>query len=588
MNQPSAEKLRGLFGGAPPRRRAEIMFSTDVRRIMDLPVLDWEANADPTFIRNLTNWLKLAGGAQELRPIQAAALMYLHDFHGLIGNIVVGGGKTLVTYLAPLVMEAKRPVLLTRGSLIDKTLREFDQYSRHWHRPPTIHVLGYEEMGREDRAKKLEELNPDLVMGDEAHYLKNLGAGVTKRVRRYLEPRLFTADRVPFACMSGTLIDVTLKDLWHLALWAMPGWCPLPLQKNEIDEWSDALDPDVNEYTRVGPGALLQLASHMGVMPELEELFPLTRKEAQLKRAREGFRKRFATCPGVIVSRDTSLRASLQITLQKWYPCEKTEAALKRLRDTWETPTGELLSEAVDVWRHAREIICGFTYHWDPPAPELWLELRSQWYQFVRHTLRYNKRQLDTPGQVESAVKAGQYPGEPYDIYLRWKTIEPTFKPRTVAHWHSDWMLQGAKQWLKANPKGLVWAEHQVFGEALSRYAGVPFFHRQGLDAAGTYIENVPGIPCVVSIKANKEGRNLQHGWNRCLYVSMSPSSTAIEQSLGRFHREGQLEDTVFATIVIACEEQQKSFDKAMNRAISKHTMMQPQKLVYADTVYAM
>lgn len=587
MSGASTERLRALFGGAPPRR-PEVLDSVDMRRITDLPVLDWSTNADPVFVENLNRWLRKPGGTQMLRHIQAAALLYCHDFHGLIANIVVGGGKTLITYLAPKVMDCPRPVLLTRASLVEKTHRDFAEYAQHWEGPSEpITVLSYEEMGREGQAKLLEELQPGILMADEAHYLKNRSAGVTKRVERYLKPRLFQADRVPFLCLSGTLIDISLRDLWHLALWSMPAWCPLPLHRNEVEDWADAIDPDVDDYTRVGPGALLKLATHMGLPPTSEETYPPTRKQAALKRARAGFGARFASAPGVIVSQDISLRASLEVTLQRWYPCDKTEAALKHLRETWETPTGELLSEAVDVWRHAREIVCGFTYYWDPPAPEMWLELRRQWYAFVRHTLRYNKRLLDTPGQIETAVREGHYPGEPAAIYERWKNIEPTFKPRNVARWHSDWMLQGCRHWLKHNTRGVVWSEHRVFGEALARFAEVPFFHRQGLDASGTYIEDVPGTPCVASFKANKEGRNLQYGWHRCLYPSISPSATGLEQSLGRFHREGQSEDTVYATIVLACAEQRKAFDQMLNRAESKHTTMQPQKIVYADKVWA-
>ena len=69
----------------------------------------------------LTNHLRTPGGTMRLRPVQAQALYEMHDYGGLFGPIRVSGGKTLITLLAALVLEAQRPMLIVPAALIEKT-----------------------------------------------------------------------------------------------------------------------------------------------------------------------------------------------------------------------------------------------------------------------------------------------------------------------------------------------------------------------------------------------------------------------------------------------------------------------------------
>ena len=54
-------------------------------------------------------------------------------------------------------------------------------------------------------------------------------------------------------------------------------------------------------------------------------------------------------------------------------------ALMADLRDTWTTPNGDLLTEAVEIWRHMRELALGFWYRWKYPPPDGWMGARQAW-----------------------------------------------------------------------------------------------------------------------------------------------------------------------------------------------------------------
>jgi superfamily II DNA or RNA helicase len=54
----------------------------------------------------LTQKLRTENGTMTLRPIQAQALSELEQCQGLFAPIRVGGGKTLISLLAPALLQA--------------------------------------------------------------------------------------------------------------------------------------------------------------------------------------------------------------------------------------------------------------------------------------------------------------------------------------------------------------------------------------------------------------------------------------------------------------------------------------------------
>lgn len=339
--------------------------SADFRRIKALPRRVWQRGvmAPPEVMADmLTRYLARPGGTMKLRPVQAACLTELHDFGGLFGIVRVGGGKTIVSLLAPRVLGSQRPLLLVPAKLKAKTLRERERLQKDWVLPE-IRVESYELLSRVRGSTLLEEYAPDLLICDEAHRLKRPSAAVTRRVKRYLADHPSTV----VAMLSGTITRKSLLDYWHLLRWALrDDGMPLPSHWPEVVAWSSCLDSstaqrsaagDAPRTVRMTPGVLLELCTEQ----EQEEARRDPARAVAL--ARVGYQRRLTETPGVISTLDERIACSLSIS-QRFVDLDHLGGHFHRLRYDSETPDGHTWSEASELWRHARELTCGFFYVW--------------------------------------------------------------------------------------------------------------------------------------------------------------------------------------------------------------------------------
>lgn len=560
-------------------KRRGVASSSELTRILRLPRRKWsEDESIDALASDLTSWLKIPEGTMTLRPVQAKALEELHDFGGLLAPIRVGGGKTLISMLAPIVLGAERPCLLVSAKLREKTKVEFAELRKHWLFHPRLEILSYEILSRDGGYELLERINPDLIVADEAHRLKNTNSGCTRKARRWSTEHPETR----WALMSGTITTRSLRDYGHLAKWSLHDLCPLPDHANELADWADALDTKVEPNRMLLPGALLGLCND----DELAEV--AADGECQNLVARKAFRRRLVETPGVIATEERALGASLCISHKMIDISKECAVDFKRLREDWETPDGHPFTEAVDLWRHARSLSCGLFMIWDPPPPKEWMDARREWARMVRKVLASRRKGIDTEFQVAKAcvvmLDAGEKRSGVIDaeVYETWAGIRDTFKPNSVPVWRHQIMLNAAAKWLAEAP-GIVWAEHVAFGKELSKLTGLPYFGEGGVDKNGTAIEITPWDRVIASIASNSEGRNLQR-WNRCLVVSPPPNGGIWEQMLGRCHREGQEADEVEYQVMLACREQWAGMNQAIEDAkYVDQTTGQPQKLLYAD-----
>lgn len=483
-------------------------------RVDRLPRRTPKPHAD--HVRHYTDLLKTPGGRWELRDIQAWALHEIEEYGGILGCIAVGGGKALISLLAPVLLGAKRPVLMLPAALRDQTNEHvIPQMREHWKLHDELRVISYETLSSAKNADILERIEPDVLICDEAHYLKNPRAGRTKRVVRYMKGHESTI----FVALSGTITRRSLKDYWHLAAMARREGSPLPKKFPVVDEWSNLLDAEEPMFTRPGAGALSKWCSD-------EELMQ------QLSGVRKAFQRRFAETPGIITTRGSSVDTGLNIKARRIQMPAEVANEILNLEQTWETHNGDVLMDAVSVWRHTVELCCGFYYRWDPPAPQDWLEARRGWNKYVQHVLKHNRRQLDTPMQVANECRLNPKRA-PEEFYV-WEAIENTFKPNRVPVHISRYLVDDAEKWAKETG-GIVWVSHRAVG---SLFETIPFFGRAGdglLDHRG---------PCAASLAVHGTGKELQH--YKSMLVMVSPSSgLKWEQALGRLHRPGQLADTV-------------------------------------------
>lgn len=570
----------------PAGRLSNCVLETDeFRRIRDLPRRDWATLDVEELVPLLTEEYALpprtcpptcvcrGEGSMTLRASQAAALREMADCGGLFAPIRVGGGKTLVSLLAGTVCEAKRALLLVPASLIAKTRADAIQLARHWRIRP-ITIESYEMLSRDRLGRILQGLKPDLVIADEAHRLKNTRAGCTKRLSKYLQQvRKGGEYHCTFVAMSGTITTRSLREYWHLIRWALGNGAPLPGDLEEFQQWCWAIDEKVNPESRWQPGALVRLAEK----PEGKDV---------LERARNAYRQRLIATPGVISTKEEIPGMSLTLKATPLEAPDHLRELVLAMRNSYETPDGHPFEMPMELWRHCREMQCGFYYIWDPRPPDEWLEARKEWSGFLRGVLVRSKNYA-TPGDIIRAVKdpstKTDWIREARELHQKWEGVKHSFKPNTVPMWVDDTVLRYAADWLSTGDTDskLCWVEHRCFGPRLSELTGIPYFGAEGRNSEGTLLENHKG-PAICSVHSCSTGLNLQFNWHQNLYVSPMSKNDRWEQSLGRTHRDLQKEDEVTAEVLMMCREAYSSMVYAMRESeYTQHTTGQPQKLVY-------
>jgi hypothetical protein len=563
----------------PQVRYNAVPDTAELRRILYLPRRTRTTEEIAALAEYMSDGLRTPLGTMRLRTWQALALAELHECGGCFGVLGVGAGKTLISYLGATVAEAERPLLIIPAGLRDKTIDDFRILSAEWNgiNPSQYRIETYEALGRTSRASLLEQYQPDFICFDEVHRVKNDDAAVTKRAKRYIRVRRANGLRMSVLAMSGTITKRSIRDFAHIAAWALPTLCPVPLTTIDLDAWCDALDEKVQPFRRVLPGAL----SHLCNAEQRQRI--LYGGEAGLAAARDAFRLRLVETPGVVATEAASCDASISIThVEPKHPSPAIDEAFRRLREDWETPDGWDIPDPMTLWRHARELSMGFYYRWNPRPPEEWNAARKLWYVSCREILSNNRRNLDSALQVTQAVDAGFYPWAEGAL-SSWRSLEPTFKPKTEAVWLSSEALDTAAAWA-AKHRGIVWVEHTAFGAELSRRTGLPYYGKKALDPQGNRADkHNPRTSMIASVHSVGTGLNLQF-FSDNFVCSAPPNGVQWEQKMGRTHRQGQQADTVDFTLYVGCRENIEGFWQSVRDCIRVQQQIgQAQRLVFAD-----
>ena len=565
-----------------------VSHTSEVSRIAALPRRVWSEEEAEKLAALLTRELKTPDGTMALRPVQAISLYEAMEVGGLFGPVRVGGGKTLVTLLLPLVLEAKRPVLLLPAALVEKTWHDRKNLAEHWRLPINIQIISYELLVLVQSAQKLEYIQPDLIVADECHMIKNHRAGRTRRVVRYMNARPETR----FVGVSGTVMKGSVRDFAHLLRWALKDQAPIPATDDEVQAWADALDEKVNPLSRRRPEALFKLAGP--TRDRGRELAQLLDEHEQddMTRARRAFQSRLLETRGVVASsRTDGVTCSLRVSALEYQPSPVTEQHIDSMRHgvkdahgayvvrPWTTPDGWTFSEAIEFRMYLRQLALGFHSVWDPRPPPEWIEARRDWAGFVRETLA-ESRTLDTELQVVNAVDAGRLQTCTLGA---WRAVRDTFTIQPKDIWHDDAALNACAAWMERE-KGIVWSEHRFFARRLAELTGAPYYGANGLNERGESITHVKsGRAIIASVQANATGRNLQM-FSTNLVTSCPPGSAIMEQLIGRTHRDGQEADEVTVDILLGCREHADAFQRALEGAkAAADTLGHDQKLLLAD-----
>jgi hypothetical protein len=499
----------------------------------------------------------------QLRTIQALALAELLMAGGLFCAARVGAGKTLISGLAPTVLNSRRPLLVVPAALVEKTHREFAALRVHW-KIPYPRIISYTQLGLRKHADALAQYAPDLIIFDEAQHLKHVkSAACARRVARFLAAPENREVRV--VVLTGTPARKSLKDYAHLLVWALRDRAPVPHDPDLIAEWAALLDDEHNSDTWQSLDYSI-LVPHLGHVHDRDS-------------ARLAFQDRLKHTPGVVISADAFTGSALTLA-PIWLDAPGyLDEHWERLRELWTMPDGWLLADkAIGVWQSAQQLALGFYYRAEPRPPDDWNDARKEWCRFCRRVLEASEV-YDTEAQVRDACVAGKLPSHAWDA---WESIRPSFELHTVAEWLSVHALEAAAAW--GRDGGIVWTNHRAFGTALSKHTGWAYFGSGGLDATGRAVDAVKDRTIIASIKACGTGRNLQYQFNRNLFVTPPTAALDWEQFLGRTHRDGQPCAEVAAAYFIGCLENLVAVPVALGYArYTEATLGQPQKLLQAE-----
>lgn len=578
---PNSGIAKILFRKGVNRSREFLRIQALPRRKMDLSTI---TDMTPHFAvprANCSGCDLCRSGPPTLWPIQSAVLIEAYDERGAIGPIGVGHGKTGISLLLPTALGAARPVLLvppqTRAQLLE---RDIPIWSRHYLVSPTINVVAYSQLSIEKYAHILDQLQPDLIIADEAHNLRHRGSARTKRFLRYMRQHPECA----LVALSGTLTTRSLRDYAHLAEFALHARSPLPTTYGDIEDWAAALDVCGNDQLPMPPGVLLEFCNQA-------EMEIARQRGRSQEAARRGFRRRLTETRGVVATDEGALGTSLVVRSRRPRTPDVVLEALKELRRTWRLGTEEL-EDATAVARSARQLACGFYYVWNWPnntPDEEWLAARAAWHTTMRTYLNHHARAgLDSPALIASA--AARYAEGVGDFsygqreWAAWAAVKDRPKPPTTPIWLDKFLVKDVLLWVAAQREkqhnGIIWTEHQAMEQAL-RAAGLPTFGG-GSDSALLHTDAIKTPFIVASIRAHGTGKNLQ-AWSRNLITSPPANGTTWEQLLGRTHRPGQLADEVYAEVYLHTPENHQAVESALADArYIETTTNTKQKLLYA------
>jgi hypothetical protein len=576
---------------------------------------------------------------------QAEATLAYEIYGGLFAPIGVGWGKTLISLMIAqraFLQGKRKTLLLLPASVYSQLVTSNIPWARM--RVPLnvpLHLMGGLSMGSRralTRSKKvgcyvmpysqlstkdtrtqdnemglIEAIDPELIIGDEIHYLANRDSARSKRMINWMIEK-----KLKLACMSGTITNKSVKDYHHLAKLALGNNCFLPLSPQLASEWAQVLDAN-SFYTDGQTGSIKPLVD-WGRINHPTEDFPFDKS---------GFRKaymlRMTSTPGVVCTGDLEIKTSLTICnrpihgKEKYAGWEKLEELVSDVNDKWLTPNGDEIEHAIHTHKWLRELSAGFYNEYVWPTNEMVQKSHAVTEEEAGELLtnsldHHDKKQayskllrtwirdrgvpgLDTPMGVGSNMTHHKDRDVGNVLYKSWLEMKgsdseelPVRLKRAVRV--CDYKVSNAIRWaqsLKKDEGAVIWYAHKEMGlwaAELAEAAGLNFLHcpagKKANDALEleTRPENAKKI-LICSLKAHYIGKNLQP-IGETYFLEWMQSAEVAEQSIGRNHRNGQMRDELNPVTCITTDFDEMAMASTLNDALYiAQTTSDRQKLVY-------
>lgn len=650
---PSEAKTKVVLKASLFNRAAATM--TDIERILNLP-LDFPLDDEEKEAFNAT-YLRADAFARGDRflPAQPNGIIQYLLYGGAVLPIGVGHGKTVIgTVIADLAFKKTESRILlcmppglvpqyrTADIAFIRSLCPLDapihflsgkarghrkQLTRRASRG--IYVFPWSLFSSPDAEELLHDIDPCLIVADEAHYAARHDAARTRRLSRYLSEREAAGNPVQVVAMSGTLTNKNLAEYAHIARWALRDKCFLPTSGTELAEWGSVIDAQV-EYQpgQFGSGSARDNSSSiMKLIPWARavtgEQFEYTSTDA-----RRAFQVRMKTAPGVFSTGDASVGTTL-IMHNEPVPekaCTKApgwddlQQLITQVEDAWIAPSGDQIDFALHKHKWMQELSAGFYNDLRWPEPAVLAERRAipepeaaelleraqehhflgqEYHKALRKFLQTAPKGMDTPmlvGQEFHNHEDSNLPSPLYRLWKAWKDADFEGRPDrdSIPVRVCPYKVDHALRFAATLPKGvgsLYWYVNTEMGVWL-----LEAFRAAGKDAvlcgagqeANDFLAKVSAEKdnskhIILSANAHKEGKNLQHMQHQ-LFVQWTRPAKYAEQVLGRQHRNGQQADEITATTCFTSPWDRMTFAATLNDALYiQQSLGTPQKLIYAN-----
>ncbi len=627
-----------------PKRTKASPEELEIARIVNLPmeeVLD-EVDTEVFCFENLL--AKAFDDGERLRQVQASAVKAYQDQGGGLFPIAVGHGKTGISLMvanSAFAMGVKRILLIIPPAQVAGLMK---RHIPEWRgrvpldvpfhflsgRPPAqraamvnsglpgCYIMSYTLVSAGDGLDNLFTMQPELIIADEVHCLKNKQSARTKRIMEYLKEC-----HPQFVGMSGTITSKSIKDYHHLMLAALGLGAPVPTLARTMHHVDDAINCDAEDRTRANDYGIRLMKPFLSWA---KEHFPDEEfKRGETESYRRAFRHRMHMTPGIVATGDAEFGVSLSITnleipketLAKEPGFERVLKLLAEVDDPMITPNGDDIDHGFHKYKWKRELVNGFYHLLSWPEAEGYAErknitvaaadeiliraqdhlaLKQDYYSELRQFFKDAPKHLDTPMLVglEMSRNGSERVGD--ELYAAWlEAKEADFEGRPDRDAEmirvSPFKVNAAVTWAKQFGTGIIWTWHPEFGQWV-----VEALQEAGVDAvwcpAGDdFIEDL-GDPlrggkgdciAVASIAGHGTGRNLQ-AFERCLMLEFPREPIQAEQTIGRIHRPGQEKDHVDVYTMLSLDFDHHNRAACLNDAIYiQQSTGQHQKIVYAD-----
>jgi hypothetical protein len=482
-------------------------------------------------LREKWNNVFCKSGLYGLRPSQAAALeaaslISEYDGTGLFTSMAVGDGKTLLLLLiTQLYPDVERALLLLDPKLVPEFEEENAKWRPHFHLM-TPQLMTYSRFSHKESTAALRDYNPDLIMADECQALKNAKSARGLRFFRYMKENPNTR----FIATTGTIEDKCISEYTHLLRLSLGPLNWLPRHKAEMNRWVSVLSND-GEPAKEDVDIWRPLAEFYG------EKWPAS-EASRIEAARRAYRERLSTCPGVLMTSESSCTEPLTYHIVRDPVPEALAAELGKMMTGYKLPNGDEIVDAAEMTRHRRTMAVGFYNRWDwdaVDADDEWLLARNEWSRQVRAYLSSHAREgCDSPALVEAWVENNQPRNGLTEALKAWNAVRHLKKPPTIPVWVNYAVLQNPVRWLNAPGKAtrILWYYSPAVGDALEMLGC-----RVNRKLPKPSARRMPRV--CLPFTAFHRGQNLQD-YDEHRLIEPTPNGARLEQWGGRGHRGGR------------------------------------------------